>query len=42
MAIKRGIDKAVKICVEEIEKLSKPVTGEMISQVGTEIGRAHV
>ncbi len=35
MAIKRGIDKAVKVCVEEIQKLSKPVTGEMISQVGT-------
>jgi len=35
MALKRGIDKAVKHCVEEIQKLSKPVTGEMISQVGT-------
>ncbi len=35
MAIKRGIDKAVRVCVEEIQELSKPVTGEMISQVGT-------
>ena len=31
MAVKRGIDKAV----EEIKKLSKPVSGDMIAQVGT-------
>src|SRR6187455_247043 len=34
MAIKRGIDKAVELAVEEIKKLSKPVSGEMIAQVG--------
>jgi len=34
MAIKRGIDKAVEIAVEELTKLSKPVTGDMIAQVG--------
>src|SRR5436309_1644824 len=35
MAIKRGIDKAVEVAVEEVKKLSKPVSGEMIAQVGT-------
>jgi chaperonin GroEL len=35
MALKRGIDKAVEKVVGEIEKLSKPVGGEMIAQVGT-------
>jgi chaperonin GroEL len=35
MALKRGIEKAVVRAVEEIQKLSKPVKGEMISQVGT-------
>jgi chaperonin GroEL len=34
MAIKRGIDKAVTLAVEEIKKLSKPVSGGMIAQVG--------
>jgi chaperonin GroEL len=34
MAMKRGIDKAVKIAVEAVQKLSKPVTGDMIAQVG--------
>ena len=34
MAMKRGIDKAVAIAVEEVQKLSKPVTGDMIAQVG--------
>jgi chaperonin GroEL len=34
MAIKRGIDKAVEVAVEEIKKLSKPVSGDMIAQVG--------
>src|SRR5207248_10760502 len=33
MAIKLGIDKAVEVAVEEIRKLSKPVSGDMISQV---------
>jgi chaperonin GroEL len=35
MALKRGIDKAVERAVREIKKMSKPVTGEMIAQVGT-------
>src|SRR5579862_8457281 len=35
MEIKRGIDKAVEVAVGEIKKLSKPVTGDMIAQVGT-------
>src|ERR1700757_5252427 len=35
MAIKRGIEKAVKVAVEEVKKLSKPVSGDMIAQVGT-------
>jgi chaperonin GroEL len=35
MAMKRGIDKAVEIAVAEIKKHSKPVSGEMIAQVGT-------
>ena len=35
MALKRGIEKAVGVAVEELKKLSKPVKGEMISQVGS-------
>jgi chaperonin GroEL len=35
MALKRGIDKAVEKVVEEIQKLSKPIKGEAIAQVGT-------
>jgi chaperonin GroEL len=35
MALKRGIDKAVERATREIQKMSKPVTGEMIAQVGT-------
>jgi chaperonin GroEL len=35
MALKRGIDKAVERATREIEKMSKPVTGDMIAQVGT-------
>ena len=35
MALKRGIEKAVAAAIEELKKLSKPVKGEMISQVGT-------
>src|SRR6202166_3328647 len=35
MALKRGIEKAVKVAVEEIEKLHKDVKGDMIVQVGT-------
>jgi chaperonin GroEL len=35
MAIKRGIEKAVAAVTEELKKLSKPVKGKMIAQVGT-------
>ncbi len=35
MALKRGIEQAVEAVVEEIKKYSKPVSGEMIAQVGT-------
>jgi chaperonin GroEL len=35
MALKRGIEKAVEAAVTELQKLSKPVKGEMISQVGS-------
>jgi chaperonin GroEL len=35
MAVKRGIEKAVAAVTEELEKLSKPVKGKMIAQVGT-------
>jgi chaperonin GroEL len=35
MALKRGIDKAVKRATEEIHRLSKPVKGDAIAQVGT-------
>src|SRR5688572_6387563 len=33
MSVKRGIERAVKAAVEEIKKISKPVSGEMIAQV---------
>jgi chaperonin GroEL len=35
MAVKRGIDKAVDAMTMALEKMSKPVTGSMIAQVGT-------
>jgi len=35
MALKRGIDKAVEHATTAIQKLSKPVKGDMIAQVGT-------
>jgi chaperonin GroEL len=35
MDIKRGIEKAVVAVVDELKKLSKPVKGKMIAQVGT-------
>jgi chaperonin GroEL len=34
-ALKRGIDRAVEVAVEEIKKLHKDVKGDMIAQVGT-------
>jgi chaperonin GroEL len=35
MALKRGIERAVGEVVSEIQRLSKPVKGDMIAQVGT-------
>jgi chaperonin GroEL len=35
MELKRGIEKAVEVAISEVKKLSKPVTGDMIAQVGT-------
>jgi chaperonin GroEL len=35
MAMKRGIEAAVEKVIEEVKKLSKPVTGDMIAQIGT-------
>src|SRR6201994_4657922 len=35
MALKRGIEKAVAVATEEVKSMSKPVSGDMIAQVGT-------
>src|SRR5450432_1241786 len=35
MELKRGIEKAVEAITEELKKVSKPVSGQMIGQVGT-------
>src|ERR1700688_2706198 len=35
MALKRGSEAAVETVVEEVKKFSKPVTGDMIAQIGT-------
>jgi chaperonin GroEL len=35
MELKKGVEKAVAVVVEELKKLSKPVKGKMISQVGS-------
>src|SRR3982075_1350337 len=35
MAMKRGIEKAVEVVVEEVKKLSTSISGDMIAQVGT-------
>ena len=35
MALKRGIEKAVEVAIEEVKKLSKEISGSMIAQVGT-------
>jgi chaperonin GroEL len=34
MELKKGIDRAVAVVVEELKRLSKPVRGKMIAQVG--------
>src|SRR5471030_965161 len=35
MALNRGIERAVEVCVDEIKKFHKDVKGDMIAQVGT-------
>ncbi len=35
MALKRGIEKAVELAVAELKRISKPVSGDMIAQVGS-------
>ena len=35
MEIKRGIEKAVEVITAELKKMSKPVSGNMVAQVGT-------
>jgi chaperonin GroEL len=35
MAIKRGIERAVEMMTSELKRVSRPVTGAMIAQVGT-------
>src|SRR6476661_343468 len=35
MAVKRGIDKAVDVITTELRRMSRPVAGSMIAQVGT-------
>jgi chaperonin GroEL len=35
MDIKRGIDRAVEVITGELKKMSKPVSGNMVAQVGT-------
>src|SRR5262247_2380128 len=35
MELKRGIEKSVAAAIEEIKKLSKPISGKAIAQVGT-------
>jgi len=34
MELKRGIDQAVEVVVAEIKKMSRPVSGDMVAQVG--------
>jgi chaperonin GroEL len=35
MGVKRGIDRAVTACVEELKAMSQPISGDAIAQVGT-------
>jgi chaperonin GroEL len=35
MELKRGIERAVEVIVDEVKKMSRPVTGNMVAQVGT-------
>jgi len=35
MELKRGIERAVEVVVDEIKKMARPVSGNMVAQVGT-------
>src|SRR5205809_6688061 len=35
MDLKRGIERAVEVLTEKLKKMSKPVSGTMVAQVGT-------
>jgi chaperonin GroEL len=35
MEVKRGIERAVEVLTDEIKKMSRPVSGNMVAQVGT-------
>src|SRR2546422_3327662 len=35
MDLKRGIERAVEVLTEKLKKMSKPVSGKMVAQVGT-------
>ncbi len=35
MELRRGIERAVEVLTSELQKMSKPVTGKMVAQVGT-------
>src|SRR5437867_1023207 len=35
MALKRGIERAIEVAVEHVKKLSQPISGDAIAQVGT-------
>src|SRR5437667_5788264 len=39
MALKRGIDKAVEKAIDDIQRMAKPVKGDMIAEVGTGAGK---
>ena len=35
MDVKRGVEKAVDVIIDQLKKMSKPVSGNMVAQVGT-------
>jgi chaperonin GroEL len=39
MEIKRGVERSVEVIVDEIKKMSRPVSGNMVAQVGMISGR---
>ena len=39
MEIRRGIERAVEVITAELKKMSKPVSGSMVAQVGHHLGQ---